>query len=297
MTAFHFARLVNCNGEEPPCETCRSCRKIHAMVHPDIVLLERDPQRKMILIEQVRRELTDQSAYKPFEGRFRVFIVNDAHLLNDQAQNALLKVLEEPGSGVIIVLVTSRPGDLLPTIISRCRHFKFHPLSQAQVEEVLSHHVSPQQDPFRVKLTGIMAWGSPGRALKLWQDEQFWERRRSILTILDTLPDGSLGDVLAFSGSFKASYSDVELLESTFEVFLSWTRDLIVLQGGGGRESVINSDFIDSIRLGAQIYNPSDVTEFGNLILEIRRLVLNNNLNIRMALQRLLIHLLRASEA
>lgn len=295
MTALWYACLLNCRESQPPCGHCRSCRIILSGQHPDVFVVEKDPERKVITIEQVRKTIIDGVLYKPFEGRFRVFIVDDAHLMNDQSQNALLKVLEEPGAGVVIILVTSRPQELLGTIVSRCRRFRFFPLAKDHMAEVLKSRPQNESNPLRTAVLEAYAGGVPGRALLLASDESYWTRRKALLDLLAGLSDGHLGDILNFTGSFKGSYSDVGVLESTFEIIMGWLRDLLVMHSGMDGGGLLNSDYADALAGNAACCDAGDILEAGNLVLEVRKLVLENNLNIKMALQRILIRIRQAS--
>lgn len=291
MTALWFARMLNCHDPDPPCGSCRSCRKINSGLHPDVKVIAREKDKTVITIDQVRQEIIDPSNYKPLEGKFRVFIVDDAHLLNEQAQNAMLKTLEEPGSLIIITLVTCRPSELLPTIISRCREIKFFPLSPDVMEKILyTNGISGE----KIKLLMSLASGSPGRAIDIFRDESFWKRRGQLFAILHRLPDGRLEDILDFSEKFKISRTDVRSLELVFESLLSWFRDILYLQNRMPGRSLINEDFYENLKHVANCYTCEDIIGIQDLILEIRKLVFENNMNIKMALQRLLIKIKQA---
>jgi DNA polymerase III subunit delta' len=292
MTAIWFARIANCTGKNPPCGECNSCKKIEKGLHPDVRIISRAKEKTGISIDQVRREIVDEANYKPFEGKFKVFIIDDAHLMNDQSQNSLLKVLEEPGSSVIIILVTSRPNELLPTVLSRCREFRFFPLSPAELETVIMR--MPNLDRERVKILAVASAGSPGRAAVLASDETFWKRRQQIFNILDRLPDGRLDDVLDFADSFQITRANVQGLEHFFETILSWLRDVLVIRSGAEESGLLNSDFRESVQKAAYFYSSEDLVSIQELIIEERKLVFENNLNFKMALQRILIRILRA---
>lgn len=291
QVALWYAMLVNCPEDSPPCGRCISCRKIQKGLHPDVKVITKSEDRKVITIDQARREVMEEAHFKPFEGRFRVFVIDDAHLLNDQAQNALLKVLEEPGPNVIIILVTSRQEDLLPTIRSRCRVFKFQPLRSEVVEQILRMETDLPFDDDRIRLLSLASYGSPGKAIRMASDTDYWKRRNTIFSLLESLPDGKLEDVLDFADSYRVSYSDVGVLESTFEIILSWFRDILILHATGDDSLVLNEDYKNSLYSVAGCYQPSDVVKIQDLVLEIRKLVLENNLNLKMAFQRLFIHI------
>src|ERR687898_467947 len=132
--ALALAQLFNCvspiDGATPDaCGTCAACRRIARGVHADVLVVEPGDSGS-IKVDQAR-DAVERSAYRPFEGRRRVVIVDDADAMEASAQNALLKTLEEPPAGSTFVLVTARPDLLLPTVRSRCQRVRFTPLSPA----------------------------------------------------------------------------------------------------------------------------------------------------------------------
>jgi DNA polymerase III subunit delta' len=170
--ALALAQLLNCNSPvtidaagEPgfdACGECQSCRRIARGVHADILTIE-PGDTGAIKIDQVR-DAIERSAYRPFEGRRRVVIVDDADAVLVEAQNALLKTLEEPPSASTFVLVTPRPDVLLPTVTSRCQRLRFGRMAPADVAEVLirDHGYTPNE----AHAAASVADGSVGAALE-----------------------------------------------------------------------------------------------------------------------------------
>jgi DNA polymerase-3 subunit delta' len=175
--AVALAQLLNCSspvrndaaGEIgfDACGECASCRRIARGVHADVLTIE-PGDTGAIKVDQVR-DAIEKSAYRPFEGRRRVVIVNDADAVLVEAQNALLKTLEEPPSASTFVLVTSRPDVLLPTVTSRCQRLRFGRMAPAGVAEVLirEHGYTPNE----AHAAASAADGSVGAALDGASDE------------------------------------------------------------------------------------------------------------------------------
>ena len=141
--AIALAQALNCPTptatdtlELDACGTCASCQRIARGMHPDVLLIE-PGSNGSIKVDQVR-DAVDRAAYRPFEGKRRVVIIDQADALVDQAQNALLKTLEEPPPASVFLLVTSRPDAMLPTIRSRCPQLRFRPLSVEEVVRALT---------------------------------------------------------------------------------------------------------------------------------------------------------------
>jgi DNA polymerase-3 subunit delta' len=145
------------------CGLCAACSRIARGMHPDVMTLAPDPEAGNIKVEVVR-ELIDRIGYRPFEGRWRVVIIDDADTLLDSAQNALLKTLEEPPSTSVFVLVTAQPDALLATVRSRCPQVRFAPLAAAEIAAHLqvAHGMAVPE----AHATAAAADGSIGTALE-----------------------------------------------------------------------------------------------------------------------------------
>ncbi len=166
-TAVALAQLLNCERPvaweegQTACGECSACRRIARGVHADVLVIE-PGDTGSIKVDQVR-DAIERAAYRPFEGRRRVVIVDDADAILPEAQNALLKTLEEPPPASVFVLITSRPDMLLPTVRSRCQRLRFGPLAAAEIAHVLMHdHKVPSVE---AHAAAVAADGSLGQAL------------------------------------------------------------------------------------------------------------------------------------
>jgi DNA polymerase III subunit delta' len=192
LTAVALAQAMNCQravstatdartAALDACGTCASCTRIARGVHADVFLVE-PGDSGTIKVDQVR-EAIDRTAYRPFEGKRRVVIIEEADALVPEAQNALLKTLEEPPPASVFVLVTTRPDMLLPTVRSRCQRLRFGPLAPADVAAVLVRdHGFAEAD---ARAAAAAADGSIGRALDDGADEAI-EAREAAARLLQT---------------------------------------------------------------------------------------------------------------
>ena len=187
LTAVAIAQAINClqpqstkGLERDACGECTSCRRIVRGIHPDVIIVE-PGDMGTIKIEQVR-DVIDRSQYRPFEGRRRVVIIDEADAAGDDAQSALLKTLEEPPSASVFILVSSMPDALLPTVLSRCPRLRFSPLTPSEVARALvqDHGYSEQQ----ARIAAAESDGSIGRALES-QSEELSEARDAAQRILE----------------------------------------------------------------------------------------------------------------
>jgi DNA polymerase-3 subunit delta' len=175
LTAVAVAQALNCTDTSrftvpgsgaDGCGTCAACTRIARAVHPDVLFVS-PSENGNIKIEPVR-DAIDRAQYRPFEGRRRVVIIDDADALISNAQNALLKTLEEPTPSSVFILVTARPDMLLPTVLSRCPQLRFRPLAVADIVSALMARGRSESEARAVAAT---AGGSLGQALQMSADE------------------------------------------------------------------------------------------------------------------------------
>jgi DNA polymerase-3 subunit delta' len=161
LSGVEGSRLVTAAVALDACGECAACRRIARGVHPDVMTIE-PGDTGSIRIDQIR-DVVDRVGYRPFEGRRRVVIIDEADAMVEEAQNALLKTLEEPPSASVFVLVSSMPDALLPTVRSRCPRLRFGRLTAAEVAEVLmrDHHYAEPE----ARAAAADADGSVGQAL------------------------------------------------------------------------------------------------------------------------------------
>ncbi len=224
-----------------PCGRCKSCRKIESRSHPDIIRIE--PSGVFIKIDQIRA-LCHSLAMKPYEASIRMVLISDAQAMNPAAGNALLKVLEEPPTGTILILVANHTADLLPTIVSRCRHIRFNPISRKDMESVLvsSHGL----DPPNATIVAAMAGGSLSRALHMYRTN--WINRRNwLIRELDSLSSKTISRLLAFSEHLAQNKAD---LPDALEIMKFWLRDLVI--GKFYPEKIIHQDLAENVHQTAQ---------------------------------------------
>lgn len=304
--AVTFAMACNCAGEnfenEPegeinraannhsakirprisnPCGICRSCRKIESDNHPDIIRVR--PSGAFIKIDQIRA-LCQTLAMKPYEAGMRVVLIFDAQTMNPSAGNALLKVLEEPPAGTILILLASHSSDLLPTIVSRCRHIRFNPISRAIMESILVHNYG--LDSGDAKMVASMACGSLSRALRMYR-ANWISRRNWLIKELDALSSGPISRLLAF-GEQLAKNKDA--LPDSLEVMKSWLRDIAI--GRLYPEKIIHQDRAESLHRISQKMSMASLLSKIETIQSTQNSI-QSGTNVRLAMEAMILNLSR----
>lgn len=249
-TALALAETLNClepiladdGSSRDACGTCGACRKIERGTHPDVLVIE-PGETGSIKIEQVR-DVIDRAQYRPFEGRRRVVIIDDADALVPQAQNALLKTLEEPPSASVFVLVSSLPDTLLQTVRSRCPRLRFAPLLPADVAAVLVRdHDYAQADAMAAAAD---ADGSVGRALSAQAADATAAREVAQTLLAETArradPQRRLESAKLLAATKGSSASERDQLAACLRVLSSLLRDLGVIASGADSRLLANAD-------------------------------------------------------
>jgi DNA polymerase III subunit delta' len=237
--ARSLAMLFACEAIDPTsddaCRVCAGCRQVTAGTHPDVRLIEIPVGKKDIRIDAIR-DLRTFMQLAPIKARRKVGIINDAHALNLNAQNALLKTLEEPPPRSLLALVTHAPGALLPTVRSRCQRVQCGPLPDELVVHILERegHLSAEE----AKLVAAYAEGSPGRALQL--RGALGQRRVELLTRLADLHRA--GYVSIAQMIRDATGGDDPALP--LALMLTWYRDRAVQAAGAEDVGLHNADLL-----------------------------------------------------
>ena len=234
--AREFVKALNCEKKDilhDSCGECSSCRKIQREIHPDVFFVEADGQ--FIRINAIR-EIQEQMKCKPLEARQRVFIIDDADKMNDQAANALLKILEEPSPSNILILVTARPYSMPSTIISRCQHIRFNPLRFDTVAKFLVDRIG--MDNQQALLLAGLSGGSIGRAMELNKDDIVAYRAEllKLLSVTRRNDPFTLINFASFLGQGKKEIKQgLNILNTIF-------RDALVLKETQKNEMLVNQD-------------------------------------------------------
>lgn len=224
--ANYLTQTILCASPQAPCGQCPACKKVLAGLHPDVHVV--GEEEKSISVDSIRA-LRDQLALRPFEADRHIALIPRADQMTAQAQNALLKTLEEPAGGNVFFLLTDQPGAMLPTIVSRCRRLRFSPVSVEACAEILAEK---GVEPGRARLAAACAQGAVGRALEIAGDEDYLPLREKALSSLKALSGGKAGvaRAISFLGEGKSAAARAPEWLEILEVV---ARDLMAWENGG----------------------------------------------------------------
>ena len=245
LAALRLAARLNCiepTGLEP-CGRCRSCVRYLSGNHPDFQVIA--PEKGTIRIARVR-ELIAELSYPPYESGLRVVVLEDVHTMRREAANSLLKTLEEPPPGNLLILTADQGRELLDTIRSRCQVIPFHSLKEEECLTILGRAL-PDQPRDALALLARLAEGSPGRALRLEGGGLLELRGRLVELLTDptAIEDAAVGRVLRLAEDMAALAEDLPELLALLRL---WLRDSLLTGEGEGNRWNVAAFFV---RVGA----------------------------------------------
>lgn len=267
----YVAKTILCTNRDNdyrPCGTCRSCKGFDENINPNFKIIRNETRK--ILIKQIR-DLIEDISIRPAEGR-KVYLIEEADLMTPDAQNCLLKTLEEPPSYGIILLTTSIYESLLLTIRSRIVQIRLKPYSVKDMKSIAKvNNIDITDKEHLLSLSG----GNPGRVIELIADKGFEENRNMVMRFVF---EGNTRSKLEFNqylSKRKNSFSPcMDILESVY-------RDVLLAQCSLA-DGLINSDKKDNIIKYAKGYSPLDISEKIARIQEVRS-NLKRNMNYQLA--------------
>ncbi len=295
--ALDLAKALNCEASEPPCGVCDSCQKIALAKHADVQIigLTRDGNsaetkpRVEISIDQIR-QMQHSASLPPFEGRCKVFIIDGAELLSNEAANCLLKTLEEPVGKVIFILLTTNERLLPATVISRCQRLELPPLAATEVEATLNSRwgVEPQ----KARLLARLSHGCLGWALSAAHNGGLLERRAERMDRLLNVIDADCEERFAYATQLAAQFSQNRgLVQEILDLWLDYWRDLLLIKAGCD-DTITNADMLATLVDQAKGYSLVQIKSFINS-LQAAEEQLRQNANPRLVLEVLMLSIPR----
>jgi DNA polymerase-3 subunit delta' len=288
--ALDLARALNCSSSEPPCGTCRICERISEGKYSDVVVIDKNTGRDSkdrkkaseIGIDAIREYLQKNSSLPPYEGKCKVYIIDEAHMMSIEASNCLLKTLEEPSPNVVIILLTAEEKMLLPTVISRCQRLELKPVKIIQIEERLSRN--RDLSPEKVSLLARLSGGCIGWAISASGDDTSLQLRKARLESFNSLIYQGWYERLNF---IQQMPSDRNSVADMIRLWTSWYRDVMLVKYGC-ESLVINIDYIPELKSHADILTISEITDFLGCMNDAM-INLNYNVNLHLQLELLML--------
>ena len=283
MLAESFAMALQCEEHNPEaCTNCRSCKQAADRNQPDIIYVSHE-KPNTISVDDIRQQLNNDIVIKPYSSKYKIYIVDEAEKMNPQAQNALLKTIEEPPAYAVIMLLTTNADSFLQTILSRCITLN---LKSVKDETIRKHLMSHYQIPdYQADICTAFAQGNVGKAIQLASSDDFNELKAAALQLLKRLEDidlYELGAAIKQIGEFKLKVQDY------FDLMMIWYRDILYFKATNDVNKLIFKDEVYDIKKQAATHSYQGIEEIIEA-LQKAKVRLNANVNFDLVIELLLL--------
>ena len=247
LLASLFAMTLQCETQGiEPCMQCTSCKKALSKNHPDIINITHEKPNS-IGIEEIRQQLIDDVAIKPYESRYKIYIINEAQKMTLQAQNALLKTIEEPPAYAVILLLADNPDSLLPTISSRCVILNLKPVSDNLAKSYLMERMHIPD--YQAEVDASFAQGNIGKAERIATSEEYAEVMENSLRLVKYAQNMELYELVE---AIKGMTADKDNIQDYLDIFSMWFRDVLLFKATREVDTLVFRQEINYIKERAQ---------------------------------------------
>ena len=243
MLANLFAMTLLCEtGDNEPCGKCHSCKQAESGNHPDIIRVTHEKPNS-ISVDDIRTQVNNTVDIKPYQGPYKVYIIPQADMMTPQAQNAILKTIEEPPSYAVFLLLTENAETLLPTINSRCVMLKLRNIKDTLIKKYLIENL--EIPDYKADMCTAFAQGNMGRAIMLANSDHFNEIREEAVQLLKHISEMELNEIVAAVKNIS-----VYKLEITdyLDIIMIWYRDVLLYKATKEIDKVVFKDQLQSIK-------------------------------------------------
>ena len=283
MLARAFAQTLQCErGGTEPCGESHSCKQAMSGNQPDIITVTHEKPAS-IGVEDIRGQLCGDIQIKPYSSPYKIYIVDEAEKMTVQAQNALLKTIEEPPAYGVIMLLTTNADAFLPTILSRCVTLKLRPVKNEIIRPYLmeKYHIPDYQ----AEVCTAFARGNVGKAERLAQSEQFAELKSHLLHLLRHLRDMEvyeLTEAVRSASEYKTEINDY------LDLMALWFRDVLLFKATRQIDGLVFAEEINAISAQAQKSSYEGLERILKA-LEKAKVRLNANVNFELTMELLML--------
>ena len=235
--AYCFAKALQCESDSSEsCDSCKSCKQAESGNHPDIIYLTHD-KLGIISVSEIREQIVDSMQIKPYSSRYKIYIIKDAEKMTEEAQNALLKTIEEPPEYGIIIFITTDIEKLLQTIRSRCITYTTKPVKEKDIHDFLieKYGIDEKRATFAIEYAG----GNLGKAILLATNEEYEQLIKSVIYLESNIFEmdmEEIADTIGRATGFKININDY------LDLMMMWYRDIIVLKVTGNPDKILFKD-------------------------------------------------------
>lgn len=274
-----FAAALLCDDENnKPCGKCHNCVQAFSENNPDIIRVTHE-KPNIIGVDDIRTQVNNTVQVKPYGGKKKIYIINEAEKMNQQAQNALLKTLEEPPEYTVILLLTTNTNELLQTILSRCVVLNMKPVRDKEVRKFLMEEV--EIPDYMADICVAFARGNVGKAKLLARNEDFDKIREDAIKLMRNVKEM---DVTEVTQAVKRATGYKVEINDFLDIIMVWYRDILLFKATKDANNLIFRDEIQYIRKAADLSSYESIQEAIEAIDKAKQR-LNSNVNFELTME------------
>lgn len=278
VTADIFAAALQCfEGGIQPCGKCKSCIQASSYNHPDIIRVIHE--KTIISVEDIRIQLNNDIQIKPYSGKYKIYIIDEAEKMNEQAQNALLKTIEEPPEYAKILLLTNNSTLFLPTILSRCVILDFKPLPKDLIKGYLMEKYKVPD--YLADISAVFSGGIPGKAVRYACSEDFIGMKDEITHLMKHIYDMKHQEIIE---ALKYFNTQKKIIYECIDLMLLWFRDVLMFKATQNANLILYKEEIEYIQKQASSSSFEGINHIINEFEKIKKR-LKANVNFEVSLE------------
>ena len=278
-----FALTLLCEkGKTEPCMECHACKQVLSGSHPDLIYVSHE-KPGTIGVDDIRKQINDTIMIRPYSSYYKIYIVDEAEKMTQQAQNALLKTIEEPPSYAVIILITTNQEAFLPTILSRCVQMKLKPLKDFTIKSYLTQNLHvPEKD---ADICTAFARGNLGKAIHLASSDEFKELFQKVMVLVKNVRTMDISMLLDCIREMKEQNFDIG---EVLDLMQLWYRDVLMFKVTKDMNLLI---FKDEYKMINETGEKVDYAGLEAILaaIDTARTRLNANVNMELAMELLLL--------
>lgn len=280
-----FAMTLQCEKQGmEPCNECHSCKQALSGNQPDIIYVSHE-KPNTISVDDIRSQVNNDVAIKPYSSKYKIYIINEAEKMTPQAQNAILKTLEEPPAYAVILLLVSNVNTLLPTILSRCVMLNMKPVRDELIRKYLMDQL--QVPDYKADVCTAFARGNVGKAKLLAASEEFDNIKSEALSLLKYIQDMEMPEIIAAIkkiNEYKLEINDY------LDIMAIWYRDVLLFKATNDINHLVFKEEIQALRKVAERSSYEGI-ERVNHALDKAKKRLDANVNFDLTMELLLLEI------
>ena len=279
LLATLFATLLQCEtGRANPCMKCPSCKKALSQNHPDIIMVTHE-KPNVIRIDEIREQVVNTVDIKPYESRYKIYIIDEAEKMNPQAQNAILKTIEEPPAYAVIMLLSNSPDALLSTILSRCVRLNLKTVSDREVKEYLMHEM--HLPDYEADVAAAFAQGNIGRAQEAAAGDTFANLASRTVKIIKDIHNLQIYEIIEIVRELSEEKQNIH---DFLDILLMWFRDILLYKATREADNLVFRRELTEISREASVSSYEGIQEILDAI-EKAKARLRANVNFDLTLE------------